>query len=582
VIFDVTTESAQITRFEGLAKPPADDRLVVSIFQELTVAALDLFDPAGSIRRFLERVAERMGCLAVILLVESEDDDGLHLLADAGLAATSRTLLIPPENPKRSGCDRAVSLPYPELARPGTVTWCFPLDGEDDRVGELRSERGFLVLGFDHAPPSAPHHRGMMRRLARVFHTALVHRRLSERRIESERRAAFLAEASQLLSASLDEKTTLARAAELPVPFVAEVCLIDVIDRKGRLCRAEAFYAAPHLRNGTSPGAGDGPDGQTPKATLDAIGGREPIPSDFVEDESLRNLGIAKILSTPLITRGTTIGVLTLGWTAHKRAVTAEDQRLATELGRRLALAIDNARLYEQAQRAVRAREEIVAVVSHDLKSPLSTIMMNSGLLERSAPANENPQVARRIALIQKSADRMNRLIRDLLDLAKLDGGHIVFTPKPQEVAALLQDAVELFKEEATAKSLHIEQTVPEGMHHVHCDRERILQVLTNLVGNAVKFTPSGGKVTLAAKTDSRSTIISVCDTGPGIPEDERTHIFDRFWQATDTAPQGTGLGLSIAKALVEAQGGRIWVESVEGAGCTIFVALPATQPSAP
>jgi signal transduction histidine kinase len=230
----------------------------------------------------------------------------------------------------------------------------------------------------------------------------------------------------------------------------------------------------------------------------------------------------------------------------------------------------------QNARRATRAREELVAVVSHDLKSPLATISMTTGVLLDELPPEQNGEPRRSLQRIQRSADRMGRLIRDLLDLAKLEGGRLSIDARPQEVAGLMNDVVELLRGQAAAKSLRLEQVVAPGAERVRCDRERILQVLANLVGNAHKFTPERGTVALRAEREGAEVILSVSDTGPGIPREQQARIFDRYWQAEETAQLGTGLGLSIAKGLVELHGGRIWVQSHPGQGSTFSFSLPA------
>jgi signal transduction histidine kinase len=232
----------------------------------------------------------------------------------------------------------------------------------------------------------------------------------------------------------------------------------------------------------------------------------------------------------------------------------------------------------QSAQRATRAREELVAVVSHDLKTPLATIAMTTGLLLQEL-APEQLDARKSIERIQRSADRMGRLIRDLLDLAKIEGGHLSIEPQPHEVAGLFTDVLEQLRAQAAAKSLRLEQRISPGAERVICDRERILQVLGNLVGNAVKFTPEGGALTLRADRAEREVVLSVRDTGPGIPEDQLVRIFDRYWQAKETASGGVGLGLSIAKGLVEAHGGRLWVTSEVGHGSTFRFTLAAAEP---
>ncbi|MGK4007735.1 GAF domain-containing sensor histidine kinase [Sorangium sp. So ce1036] len=595
-----------------------EDRLaLLSVLQELTVAALDLFDPHLSMALFLERLAERLSCIAVLVLVEPTPR-APRLLDAAGLSASSRALPIPPRIPAAcggpGGAGEGLCLPYPELARPGLVTWHFSLEGQGE------SGASSLILCFDGEPPFAPQYRGMMRRLAATFRTALVHRLLYARMIENERerarhlaaaeagraaaeaaqrRAAFLSEASRLLSSSLNYEATLVRVARLPVPFVADWCMVDVLEREGMLRRAVVAHADPQkselarLLQGPTPLDAVLPVGvarvlSTGEAVLCELAGaegerasRDSEPPASASEALLRELGLQRYISVPLVTRGAMLGVLTIASGRDDLPYGPDDRALAEDLGRRAALAIDNARLYESAQRAIRAREELVAVVSHDLKSPLATIVMNTSLLRRKLPSSdESAELRRPVERIQKSADRMNRLIRDLLDLAKLDGGHVSIQPVAHDVAGLVSDAIELLREEAAEKSLRLEQGIELGVERALCDRDRILQVIANLVGNAIKFTPAGGEITLRAQPWGREVLLSVRDTGPGIPEDQRSRIFERYWQAKETAHQGTGLGLSIAKALVEVHGGRIWVESEVGEGSTFFFTLPMAEPA--
>jgi signal transduction histidine kinase len=585
-----------------------EERLaLLSVLQELTVAALDLFDPRRSMSLFLERVAERLGCVAVLVLHEPEPGV-IRLLDAAGLAIGSRDAPIA----GGVGPDGELpDLPYPELARPGLVTWRFSLGVDAARAA-------WLLLCFDGEPAFGPQYRGMMRRLGAIFHTALVHRLLYARTLEGERerarhlaaeqaaraaaeeaqrRAAFLAEASRRLSASLNYEATLARVARLPVPFIADWCMVDVLEHdRGALRRAVVVHADPAKTEAARRLERSVPiDRVFPAAVARVLRSGESVlweqqddcprsadPDLSAEDAAiLADLGLTRCLSVPLVSRGTTLGVLTIAARRDDVSYGAADQSLIEELGRRAALAIDNARLYESAQRAIRAREELVAVVSHDLKSPLSTALMNVQILLRRLPHGEEARDLRRpVERIQKAAERMERLIRDLLDLAKLDAGHLTIAPASEEVHALVGDAVELLREAAAEKSLRLQQRVASGVGRARCDRDRVLQVIANLLGNAIKFTPAGGEIAICAELSGAEVLFSVRDTGPGIAEGDRAWIFDRYWQAKQTAHQGTGLGLSIAKGLVEVHGGKIWVESEVNVGSTFYFTLPAAPPA--
>ncbi|WP_081865695.1 GAF domain-containing sensor histidine kinase [Chondromyces apiculatus] len=604
----------------------ADDRdiqdriALLSVLHELTVAALDLFDPRRPVTGFLERTAERLGCPAALLLDESAPAP--RLLGAVGLSAFSCSMTLTPGAP----------LPFPELSRPGLVSWRLALSDTHAHAGHGEPAQGgvngqtsgeidpdydppsrptplvTLLLFFDGEPQFGPQYRGMMRRLVSILHTALVHRRLyahtlrNERertlRLEQERqaraeaedeqrRAAFLAEASRRLSTSLNYEATLTRVARLPVPFMASFCMVDVLEGKDTLRRAVVVHADPARsqvarrleRTATVEAVTLGP-------ITEVLRTSEPLRWDLAELDAsatseetniLAQLDVTRLVSVPLVSRGTTLGVMTFGCVEDNLCYALDDVSLVEELGRRAALAIDNARLYDSAQRAIRAREDMVAVVSHDLKNPLATMFINLQVLSRKLPPDDQASSLRApIERIQRAAERMERLIRDLLDLARLDAGHLLIEPVMKNPGSLLSDALDMVRESAAQKSVHLEASAADTLPLVRCDHERVLQVLSNLAGNAVKFTPPGGQVEMSAAQEGGEVVFAVRDTGPGIPDEQRSSLFNRYWQAKETAHQGTGLGLSIAKGLVELQGGRIWVESAPGSGSTFFFTLPS------
>ena len=228
------------------------------------------------------------------------------------------------------------------------------------------------------------------------------------------------------------------------------------------------------------------------------------------------------------------------------------------------------------AEAAVATREELLAIVSHDLRNPLGSIVFSAALLERATiDGEEGERVHKSARTILRSADRMTRLIADLLDFAQIQVGKLAVELMPQDVEGLIRDCVEMLRPFAATKDL---KGVASAGLRVRCDRERVLQMLSNLVGNAIKFTPEGGSIFIEAHDTGREVRFSVRDTGQGISEEELPRIFDRFWQAQRKNRAGIGLGLSIAKGLVEAQGGRLYVESKLGAGTTFFFTLPLAE----
>lgn len=238
----------------------------------------------------------------------------------------------------------------------------------------------------------------------------------------------------------------------------------------------------------------------------------------------------------------------------------------------------DLKRAQEEAQRATHVREELLAVVAHDLRSPLGAIRMSAGLLEHVAQGAGEVRVEAAAQTIIRSAQRMERLINDLLDFALIQAERVTIHPVVLPAFELVQDSMEAVQHVANEKQQRITFHVDEGLH-VECDRDRVVQVLNNLIGNAVKFTPPRGSIEVRAVVHGDRVRFSVQDTGPGIPPEYLDRMWDRFWQAKRRTEGGIGLGLSIAKGLVEAHGGRIWAESTVGQGTTIHFTIAASGP---
>jgi len=387
-------------------------------------------------------------------------------------------------------------------------------------------------------------------------------------RIEAETAAArsrFLAEASRVLASSLNYETTLSSIARLAVPALASFCAIDIVDEGGGLRRVAAQPEQGDLADDIGARLSDPDLAEHPM--LRAIRRGEPVLVAEAHDDEPRARRCKLVV--PLVARGSTLGVISLLRVGPEPEYSPEDVTLAEELAGRAALAVDNARLY-------RAREEVIAIVSHDLRNPLNVISLCAGALRRG---NMDAVVqAKQIDTIKRSVERMNRLIEDLLDVTRLDFGRLALSPTRQDAAALVCDAAELFRALAEEKSICLELRVTERLPTVLADRERALQVFSNLIGNAIKFTPEQGCITLSACMHEGELRFAVSDTGPGIDRRDLPRVFDRFWQSgrdSRTRKKGAGLGLTIAKGIVLMHGGRIWVESDLGAGTNFFFTLP-------
>jgi PAS domain S-box-containing protein len=407
-----------------------------------------------------------------------------------------------------------------------------------------------------------------------------------------EDRLRFLADLGDRLAWSLDFRKIVAAVAELAVPFVADLCLIDLADESGGFRRVEAVSASAKSDARTSSRvdrrlASD--DRPAPQAGVLSSGDpvlveelAESAFEDFARgDEHLRHMpgaGPKSLMIVALRTGGGVVGTLTFA--ASGRRYGADDLVFAQEIARRASMAMDNARLHEQARRAIQSREDLLAVVSHDLRNPLSVILVSATLALRTSLSGDDSR--RAVEAIRRSALRMDRLIGDLLDASTIEAGRLSLETAAQSVDQIVRDAVEALEAPAAQKRLRLE-VIGGGDVGVFCDRGRMLQVFSNLIGNATKFTPEGGSITIRVEPRDQEVWFFVTDTGPGIPEDQLPRLFDRYWQAKRTARLGTGLGLTIAKGIIEAQDGRIGVESKLGVGSTFFFTLPrANPPSGP
>jgi len=230
----------------------------------------------------------------------------------------------------------------------------------------------------------------------------------------------------------------------------------------------------------------------------------------------------------------------------------------------------DYARLLGRARAASLARDDLLATVSHDLRNPINAISLTVRAMKRASFERLEKQAAR----IEHATERMDRLIDDLLDAARIEAGMFRADRKPEDASNLIAAVVEMFRPIADEKSIHVVGHPPAAPAVVSCERHLILRVLSNIIGNAVKFSPQGGTITVRAERLSADVQFSVSDEGPGIPPESRPHIFDRYWHQRTGNRRGTGLGLYIARGIVEAHGGRIWI-GAESPGTVVAFTLP-------
>jgi PAS domain S-box-containing protein len=405
----------------------------------------------------------------------------------------------------------------------------------------------------------------------------------------AEGRARFLAEAGARLTESLEREATLATLARVAVPALADWCVVFMHDDDAAVRRIAAAHADAARDALMGRLLGLPVDRASAHPVLRALLTHdlvllEDLPDDYADavaagDEHRRvlsELGMRHLLAVPLVLRGEALGAVGLVMSDSGRRFGEAEVQTAVELARRAALAVENTRLYQAAQAAVRAREDVLHVVSHDLGNSLSAIVVTTTVLLRTLPGSDgNAELRKRVTMIRDLARRMQRLRQDLLDVASIESGRLGIEWERWSPAAAAAEAVETLLPVAAEKEVELAGEIPPTLPDVDGDRERVLQVLANLLGNAVKFTPAGGRVRLSVEADGDMVRFAVSDTGPGIPPEHLPHVFDRFWKVRAANRQGAGLGLAISRGIVEAHGGRIWVESTPGKGSTFFFTLP-------
>ncbi|MEO8909435.1 MAG: GAF domain-containing sensor histidine kinase [Gemmatimonadaceae bacterium] len=289
-------------------------------------------------------------------------------------------------------------------------------------------------------------------------------------------------------------------------------------------------------------------------------------------------------ISTPLVHGGETVGALSLHF-KEAWALGAADRTFTKLLAQSAATALHRAQSYDaerdlrrSAEMLAQAREDVLGVVAHDLRNPLNLILMTGELLLEEQLTEQRRKDMLGIGM--RAAKQMNRLIDDLLDTVRLQAGKLSLDVEEVSVDAIIRQAEETFRPLAAKRHVNLE-TVGDGGASVRADPARVSQIVGNLIGNAIKFTPEKGTIKLSATSGDKQVVFQVVDDGPGITPDNMSHLFDNFWQARKDDKRGVGLGLAIVKELVEAHGGKIWVESKIDQGSTFSFSLPtASVPS--
>ncbi|MCE9672215.1 GAF domain-containing sensor histidine kinase [Myxococcus stipitatus] len=410
---------------------------------------------------------------------------------------------------------------------------------------------------------------------------------------EARRRADFLAEASRLLtSSSLDPQATLGTLARLTVPVMADWCFVDLLDDDGVMRRTEVAHADPSLdalarRVARFPPGDEGSNHPILRVARDG----EPLLVEDVDDawlrrysvseahyQAMREVGFHCFLAVPLVARRRTLGVLTFLAVKPSRCYDAKDLELARDLARRASLLVDNARLYREARRSVRLRDEFLAVASHELKTPLTPLQLRLQLLRRhtreGATSLPTRRVAAQLEVVQRQVDKLTALVDGLLDVSRLSSGRLVLERERMDLEALAREVIDQLQLPASRAGCRV-TLASRGDVSGEWDRKRLGQVLFHLLTNALKY-GAGGPVRVRLRGEAKRVRLCVEDRGIGIAPEYQSHIFERFGRAVSERNYGgLGLGLYITRQVVEAHGGQVHVHSEPGEGSTFEVLLP-------
>jgi len=367
---------------------------------------------------------------------------------------------------------------------------------------------------------------------------------ITERKITEERNQ-ILAEVGMVFSSSLDYKETLKTASQLAVPIFCNAIIVHLFEDN----TWKEFFAYPQnlQRNDIS----------------------LPTLKELDQEKTIYQKNCITCL---MEIHGKILGAMTFILDESRYSSIKLDKNFAERFTQRATLAIDAGQLFQMAKDAIRVREEVVAIVSHDLKNPLNGILLNASFLLKVGDQSQKIKVER----IKRSAERMQTMIEDILDVTKLDAGTFMVETELEDVTSFVEEAVELHKSLAEEKKINLTYEFENQVGTIKCDHQRVLQILSNLLGNAIKFTPEGKFIKLKVKSLEGFIQFLVEDSGPGLSHNKIPHVFDRYWQVRSTNKMGAGLGLFIAKGIVEAHGGKIWVESEEGQGAKFFFTLPS------
>lgn len=407
---------------------------------------------------------------------------------------------------------------------------------------------------------------------------------------KSEIQQRFLADSAKILTESLDYSDSLVKISEQFVAHLADFCVVFL--KEGEEVRVKAVAHSnpamvPFLRETAEryPSLNIGHIGkETDAGKVDLY---ETVTEETFERiavnvdhlQRLRLIGAKSYLTVPLSARGNVFGILSLGITESRRKFSAEDTDFIQIAASRFALAADNFRMYQEAQKAIQDREDILSIVSHDLKNPIAVIDLASQLLALRLGSNPDLEPLRSLnQRVRRSNLQMKALVEKLLNYSKLQSGTFSIHARPIRLSELFEEIHEMFDPLARERQVNLKCSRHSDIE-LDGDFNALVQALSNLVANALKFTPAGGTIEVGGTVTGKGDVqLFVTDSGPGLPGEILEKIFERFWQPEPGKQGGTGLGLYIVKGIIEAHHGRVWAESELGKGARFLMQIPRSH----
>ncbi len=408
----------------------------------------------------------------------------------------------------------------------------------------------------------------------------------------AEQQQLFLEKASNMLVISLDQQFTLQQIAKLLVPYLADYCRIAITGEDNKIKEitvshsdptqvtlVEALFDSykniPNITHGVPKILQSGKSEMIPKIDDNVL-------KKFKTSKQLvtfvKKIGLKSYMGVPLIARGKTIGAITFSSIQDHRYYTKEDLQFTEELARRIALTIDNVRLFKEAQEAITLRDDFISVASHELKTPVTSVKIFTQVLQKHADENGDKKASLSLEKMDKQINKLTELIYNLLNIAKIQTGRLEFNEKVFDFDQMVHEAVDVMQHMTTKHTLQLQGITNKK---IRGDEDRIGQVLSNLISNAIKYSPTSDKVIITLTTKKDSIGVSVQDFGIGMDREHLDKIFHRFYRVssnTDKTFPGLGIGLYISNEIIKRHNGRLWAESKTGYGSTFYFTMPINQ----